>query len=394
MALSIDIAMNSRAAQRDAKDLSEALDSVSDAIDDVVRDSEKGGDRVERTFRDMTREAEKLADETKSTARVIDKEYGDAYRGARQSADDGMTGMSERSKEVSDELRGNLGETFSSFRGDLEDLPQIAQDTLGGLAGSGALGGIPGLAVTAAGAAGLGLIIGAFEKINEENEASQQRIAEWANAYIEAGGRVLSSSQIIASAQAIITDPEKWQEAKKNAELWGTSVETAILAQAGHAESMDQVSRALDRQRDAYEQLISKPTENYEAREKDLSNLEAAVGAYDRLSNEMEQGRAQADVLSQAMINVARSTAGSTEEVDEFGDTVITLPDGKQVYIDAETGQATQDVDAIERKVYGIQDHTVTVRAKVDDSAVRNWRPPMLPDPPPIVARLTAPRWQ
>lgn len=96
----------------------------------------------------------------------------------------------------------------------------------------------------------------------------------------------------------------------------------------------------------------------------------AAADALNLLTGEMDRGAQQADVYSRLLADTARATEGATEAVDEFGDTVITLPDGKQVYIDAETGQATSNVDAISQKIYGVKDKNVTISAstRVDTS--------------------------
>ncbi|MGP6203908.1 hypothetical protein [Microbacterium sp. F2] len=355
MPIEVEFLSNTRKLERGTDDVGRALAGVSDSLDDVARDAERSLGRLERSFDDIARAAK---DTERATEDVADK-------GTR-----GFSKLGDKGAEVSGELRQNLGETFSSFRGDLEDLPQIAQDTLGGLAGSGALGGIAGLAATAAGAAGLGLIIGAFEEIDEANQLSQERIGEWADKYIEAGGRVLSAGQIIAAANEIITDPEKFKTASENAELWGVSVATAILAQAGQEESIRAVSDALDAQRAAFERTRDAGELSYDQQAQQLDQLGRATGAYSSLTAEMEAGAARADIMSQALANVADHTADATREVDEFGDTIVTLPDGKQIYIDAETGKATENTEAIEKKIYSLPDQkNIKVTVDVDQSA-------------------------
>lgn len=345
----------------------EPLEDAQKSLDDLARS--RGPEELERDMRDAQRSTEKLKDETARTADAIDRDFKRAYREVKQSADDGLGGMSRKTEEVSGELKQNLGETFSSFRGDLEDLPQIAQDVFGGMAGS--VDSLVGSLALAGGAAGIGLLIAGWQAMQEEQKKSEERTADWANAYIEAGGRVLSASQTIAAAQAIITDSDKWKEASTNAENWGVSVETAVLAMSGHAASIEEVRRSLDEQSEAYKRLGKEQDTNYEKQTEAFTNILDGEEAYKRLTGEMEKGQAQADVMSQALINVARTTEGATQTVDEFGDTIITLPDGKQIYIDAETRQATQDTDAIEQKIYGIKDKTATVKVEVDDSAVR-----------------------
>ncbi|KZE91178.1 hypothetical protein [Microbacterium sp. TNHR37B] len=398
MPIKIDFVSNTRDLLRGTRDIGNALDDVADALDDVARDGGASG-------RDLQRELSEVADEAGKTERAardlgdgVDagarqgedslgrldrsfRELVDQARGAERAAKDttdavdkvgdagsnGFGRLGEKGAEVSDELRGNLGETFSSFRGDLQDLPQIAQDTLGGLAGSGALGGIAGLAATAAGAAGLGLIIGAFEQIDAANAASQERITEWADRFIEAGGRVLTAGQIIAGANDIITDTEKYKKATEAAELWGVSIETAVLAQAGQPESIKAVNDSLDEQREAFTRAREAGELTYDEQSKALDQLADASSRYRELTDEMDQGSTRAGILSQALRNIADKTEGATSKVDEFGDRVVSLPDGTTIYIDAETGQATQNTDAIEKKIYGIRDKDVRVNVGVED---------------------------
>lgn len=338
--------------------LEKDLDKVGDAADRAGRDGAKGIDRLEDALRDAQKETQDLDRKTRDVGDGAERSYGR---------------MRDAGVEASGELRQNLGETFSSFRGDLEDLPQIAQDVFGGLAGS--VSSLVGSFALAAGAAGIGLLIAAWQAMQEEQEKSKERIADWADAYIEAGGRVLSSSQTIAAAQAIITDGAKWEEASRNAEDWGVNVETAVLAMSGHSESIKEVGRSLDEQDAAYGRLLKSGEANTKNVTESLGKLQDGRHAYEQLTGEMEKGRAQADVMSQALINVARSTEGATTVVDEFGDTIISLPDGKQIYIDAETGKATQDVDSIEQKIYGIKDKTATVRLRLNTDEWDKWVP-------------------
>ncbi|MBN9207281.1 MAG: hypothetical protein J0H96_01295 [Microbacterium ginsengisoli] len=332
-----------------------------------------GPEQLERAIEQAQRETKDLASETRRTADTIDREFKDAYRNAKRSADDGLDGMSEKSREVGDELRANLGETFSSFRGDLEDLPQIAQDTLGGLAGSGALGGIPGLVATAAGAAGLGLLAATFQNINAEQEAAKQLSIEWANAYIESGGRVLSFDQQMSKAKDILNN--QYDELKKNAELWGVSEQTALAAMTGSGAAIDAVNERLEAHKLAAESAAAAIRENGDSTgqaTKELGDLiktyQDGKSAIDKQNTAMETGARIADVYSFYLADLAKNTAGAKTVVDEFGDSVTTLPDGKQIYIDVETGKATDNLDDITNKVYKLPvDPTVRVNVDTTD---------------------------
>lgn len=353
----------------DTKAAKQAIDAgLVDPLEDAQKEltelgKNKGPDQLERGLRDAQKETKDTARETQRTADTIEREYKKAYREAKEAADTGLSGMADAGREVGDELRQNLGETFSSFRGDLEDLPQIAQDTLGGLAGSGALGGIPGLAATAAGAAGLGLIIGALDEAGKKQEALEQAASDWADAYIEAGGRIINAAQQVAMYNEIATDPGKYAEAKKNAETWGVSIGVAINAMAGSTWALDEAQESLA----AKQQTYLETAEKYREAGTEWANpgweasYKAGQDALDTITGSMERGAAQADAYSESLRLMAEHTAGATKEVDEFGDTVYTLPDETKVYVDAETGRATQSLDAIEQKIYGLPDGEVKV---------------------------------
>lgn len=342
---SIDIGANTRAAQREIKDLSKALDDTADALDDVARDSTKAADKVEASFRDMVRASEKVDD---SVSRI-----GDSSRKSFDKAKEGA-------EEFKDEANSTAREAAASFDGSAESIGDAFQEiAANAFAGFGPAGAVAGLAA----AAGIGLAAAGFEQMNEAEEESRERAAEWADAYIAAGSRILSSSQLIARTNEIITDPEKFKEASESAKKWGVSVETAVLAYAGQEASLEAVNAAVEKQKDAYSDLKDELVLGTDAEVKATQALTDSVGALDKLNKAMNDGQIQSSVYSQALRDIADHTEGATKTVDEFGDTVATLPDGTVIYIDAETKQATTNVDAIEQKVYGIKDKNVNITA-------------------------------
>jgi hypothetical protein len=330
---------------KDVDKMIDALEDNEDALKDLAREGDRAGEKLEDSLRDVAREA---------------KRTGNDVADAGQ---DGFRRLGDSGAEVGQELRQNLGETFSSFRGDLEDLPQIAQDTLGGLAGSGALGGIPGLAATAAGAAGLGLVIAALDEAGKRQEALEQKASDWANAYIEAGGRVITAAQQVAIYNEIATDPEKFKEAQKNADLWGVSLGVALNAMAGNTWAVEEAQAALNKRHDEFAADLGDRNQKVLDESAALSGWRKAIqdgqNALDDITGSMQLGATQADAYSESLRLMAEHTIGATKTVDEFGDAIYTLPDETKVYIDAETGQATQDVEAIEKKIYSLPANTL-----------------------------------
>lgn len=367
---------------RDFDELDDAAKKATDRTDDLGDDGARSLRKLEKALEDAQRETEQLG------------------RKSRDAGDDSQRGfgrMRAASEEVTQEIGQNLGEAVSSIRGDMSDLGQVGQDTLGGLAATVAgmgPGGLIGAIALAAGATGLGLLTAGLQDTEERQERLKEQAGEWAQAYIDAGASVLNTAQIVAKGQELLVD--RGDEVKRNAELWGVGVATAAAAMAGSQTAIDQVSDSLDRQQSALEANAG-GADNY------AQNIEAATTgqsqannsviegrkAFDELTGAMQLGKETASFVSQMMVDVARNTEGATETVDEFGDTVITLPDGKKVYVDAETGQATQDVEAIEQKIYGIPNKTATVNLVVNDRDLRNYRPPTITIPGQIVPRGT-----
>jgi hypothetical protein len=105
-----------------------------------------------------------------------------------------------------------------------------------------------------------------------------------------------------------------------------------------------------------------------------------------KLTGEMSAGADRAALLTGYYEDVINSASGATKEVDELGNALYTLPDGTKIVVDAETGQASQNVDKFKGDVDGIPEQvTSTVKFNVDDSAVRNYRAPVVHIPGRIV---------
>jgi hypothetical protein len=234
------------------------LEEAQDAADALGKT--RGPEQLERDLKAAQKATETLKDDTERAARAIEQDYRNSYRQMKQSADEGLSGVSDKTREVGDEIKTNLGETFSSFRGDLTDLPQIAQDTLGGLAGSGALGGIAGIAATAAGAAGLGLIIGALENGQLTAEEMRAKVAELAQALIDAGedgGPAIDF--LVERLQAMATNAEDTETSLKELKELADGSESSFsdLAQAAglNAEGLREMWRESDRAQREYQKL-------------------------------------------------------------------------------------------------------------------------------------------
>lgn len=355
MPIRIDFLSNTSRLERGTADVERALDDVADSLDDVAREGQGALGKLERGFRDLARDA-------KDTGRDIGRHMEDGTDRARAGMDD-----------LKQESSSTAREAAASFDGSAESIGDAIQEVVANaFGGFGPAGEIAGIAA----AAGIGLAIAGFDGVNESAEISEQAAADWADAYVEAGGRILTATQQVERTRSIIADPEHYKAAQKNAEDWGVSESTAILAMAGNRDAIAAVRQSLGEQRAARRDLTEEDIRGLAATQagreelaKMESQLTSGTASFEKLTGEMEAGRGRADVFSESLRLMAEGTEGATREIDEFGDTVYSLPDGTQVYVDAETGQATTDVGAIEKRLYGLNGKRATLTVDLNTAA-------------------------
>jgi NACalpha-BTF3-like transcription factor len=359
----LDIASDTKSAIRGIDDVAKALGVTVDELEAVAKAAGKTSDDVVRDFRKIQREA-------------ADVDAGSGFKKA-----------GEASGEFKQEALANLSEVTSSFTGDLSSIGDLAQGTFGGLA---ALGGGFGLAAGGV-AAGIGLIISSLEQAEEARKALEERANDLANAYIEAGNNVLDALTLSSRTTEVLTDPEQRKEAERLVDVLGVQLPEAARLLAGDTNTLA-AARAIVTENEAEYLDLMKQSADYmngdftKADQERLSQLSAQREAVRQLTDINGQAnetfRAQQGVLK-GLINDAES---ATVEVDELGNELYTLPDGTQIMIDAETGQATTDVQKFKGDLDGIAE-TKTTKFKVtlDDGDVRSYRPPTIYVPGRIV---------
>lgn len=345
----------------------EPLEDADKALEELGRSGDRELGELEDAMSDARRDTERFEESIEDVRDAITR-AGRAGKKSTDDIDDGFDRARKGAGEFKDEANSTAKEAAASFDGSAESIGDAFQEVAANaFAGFGPAGAIAGTAA----AVGIGAAVAGFEKVEEERQKSEERIAKWAEVFIEAGSRVLSASTVIAKSEEILTDPERFAEATENAKLWGVSIDTAVAALAGSPSALRDVSTAIDEQRDALDaQAKAQGGANGETL-KGYELNDIAAKKYSDLTGEIDKGADKADTYSRILRDVAENTKGATTEVDEFGDSVVTLPDGKKIYIDAETGKATQNVDAIENKVYGLpSSRTITIRAVADMSGI------------------------
>lgn len=323
----------------DAEDAFKELErSVSDAGSDGARDL----DKLEEKLKDVQRESERVE---KATEKIGD--------GGKR----GFGQASEATSEFKNEATQNFSEIASSFDGSMESIGELAQGTLGGLASSG----LPGIGV-AAGIAALG-IGGITSRITELQERAKETTEGIVADFIEMG-TALDSEAVRGRVSDILNSDVARKEAQLLANLLEIDLGRAALALAGDFDAAGVSAE------DAWDAIAAAPGDvNYDTWVGLKSQLKATEEG-------MMGGALAADAMAGAMDRKARAdlqaavaTGKVTEEVDELGNRLFTLPDGKQIMIDAETEQATTDVDNFKGDVDGVPEEVSTrVRFTVDSS--------------------------
>lgn len=399
---------------RGTKDMEGALDDLEGSLDDAAnevrdldRDAERAFDSIGDAAKDAAEEVKDIGTDGKKALDKLEKAADDAADGAsdlekklrkvrdevKDVGDDSKKGFDrakEGVEEFGDEANSTAKEAAASFDGSVESIGDAFQElAANAFAGFGPAGAVAGIAA----AAGLGTVFAAFEQINAEQEASRQRISEWAEAFIEAGGQVVGAAQVAAEIQDIATDGARYDEAKRNAKTWGVDVSTAMLAMAGDATALAVVQDNLTTNSETLGAALDAVGGDMRGLTKDQRSAwtltQEGTESFNKLTSEMDEGAATALTVSDSLKKLVNSAGTATLEVDELGNSLYTLPDETQVMVNAKTGIATQNIAAFKGDLDGVPE-TVNTTAKVwvDDYALRNYRPPVLW----VESRVLAPR--
>lgn len=387
MALKVDINANTRQAQAEVKDLSKELDKYADSLDDMAKDAKKSGSKVEDALQDVSKEAKDMSKDFDKAGEKVEDSFRDMVRSVKKlddAVDDvNSTGggnlrkLGDTGEEVSGELKQNLGETFSSFRGDLEDIPQIAQDVFGGLAGS--VGTLTASLGLGAAAAGIGLIVAGIQNLAAEEEARTERVHDWAQAYRDAGADITDTIATVAAINNIYDDTELYDQAIENAKNWGVTVSTAANAMAGDKTALALVNDSLTESERKVSEAVDATGGDLRGLQKPMRDLrqETIDGreSLNGLNSEMSEGDLIARQNAQSLGDLAISTGVATGATDNLGNSIYRLPDGKEIVLDANTGKAYEDVNALDSRVRNVPGKTVYIDADTSSasSSLDHW---------------------
>ncbi|HWL59290.1 MAG TPA: hypothetical protein VNQ48_00195 [Microbacteriaceae bacterium] len=356
----------------------EPLEDAEQAITDLG--TSKGPGKLEDAIEDAQDETVKLRKEIKRTAEDLE--------GAGRSGQAGLGKVQGASQELSQEVGQNLGQAVSSFRGDIEDLGQVGQDTLGGLAatmaGTGPAG-LVGAAVVAAGAAGLGLITAEMQRQQEEADKLRDRLSGAYQEAAEAGRNYLDVAQIIAEANDIMFNPERaeeWKRIQEDANALGLDQQTLLQANVGDLDAQAVVLERISQLRKEIEDTDHAPGawRAIAGQQEALHQIGEVEARYQGLNTVTEEYQAKAEtamqITSELLLDAAADAGDLIEKVDELGNRLWEFPDGTKILIRADTGLATRDLDDFRGDLDGIDMTVTTARVEAQtpdvDQLVRN----------------------
>jgi hypothetical protein len=342
VALKLDILANTREFVSEMKKAGASTEDISDALDELRRQGDGDIAALEKSFKELAREA------------------GTTEKKIEQVGKGGFGGAGKASSEFKDEALANLSEVSSSFDGSIESIGDLAQGTLGGITAA-----IPGIGLAAAGAAAaVGVITDAFVKAEEATVEARDSAYEYALTLGAAG----DLADISGRFNELTGSVEGLKTVQDIATVSGWKQKEVLKALAT-GDGLPALAKAFD--------------EGANSTDVQIGRLNELQGTLNGTKQGFDLATNGAEIQAKALYDLARVSGVATGEVDELGNTIVKMPDGKEVVIDAQTQQAYEDVDAFERR--RISDKTATVRLKVDDSAVWNYKPPTVHIPGRIV---------
>lgn len=160
------------------------LEEIGDAAKDAGKDLDKG-------LTDGAKDAESAAEKLEATFKdAFDKVGTDAKKAGDDVGENTKRGFSDAGDATAtfkDEARANLSESVSSFRGDVEDIPQLLQDVLGGVSADlGVMGGLAAAGVAAA----IGVTIGKLQEHADKVNEAKEQMGELAREIADADGNL------------------------------------------------------------------------------------------------------------------------------------------------------------------------------------------------------------
>lgn len=336
MALKLDVLANTRQLVSEMKNAGASVEDVSDALDDLVKDGDKAGDKLETSFRDLAKQSE-------AAARTIKRDLPDAYRDAARAANKFDDTASENVRNFKDEAVQNFSEVASSFDGSVQGMADGVQGLTGGLAS--AL--TPGIGIPVA---VLGAAAAAFFASWQENAAkAEERINQMYDDFTESGATFVSESFIGDRIKEIQTNADQWTAALQRQEETGLDISVILRAMAGDQQAIADTHAAYVQKRDEEVQHIKDTNDEYQDQVDfiDAANtkLEAQTDWIRQVQDETDTAADKAGAYRDAMGQAADNTRTTAELLAGIKDRNI------RIGISSDISAVQRDLDYIERRL-------------------------------------------
>jgi hypothetical protein len=334
----------------------QGIDSgVIDPLEDAVKaldelGKSRGPDQLESDLKAAQTATEKLERDTKQAADAIDRDYRDGYRKMKHSADDGFGKASGAAAEFKGEALQNVSEVVSSFDGSMESIGEVVQGTLGGVSANLGLLGAAAVPI----AASVGLITEAFVKAGEATDEARESAYTYGLTVAETGQYADATSRINELTGSV----EELRKVQDIATVAGWDQKDVLTALAT-GDGLPALTKAFDDGANSTSLATGRALE--------LNGvLEGTAQGFDLATH-------GAALNASALYDLASQAGVATGDVDALGNTIVAMPDGKEIVLDADTQTAHENLDALEQRQ--LADKEVRLNLTVDDTRWRNWQP-------------------
>lgn len=186
----------------------------------------------------------------------------------------------------------------------------------------------------------------------------RERISAAYQGAAEDGRRFIDTQTIIADGMDLIFNPERAEEYKRvleDATQLGLDRSTVIAANTGDLDAQRVVQEQINRLLGDSNSYEATGTTNKKTLKSDVADIRDRWKEVVQTTEEYADKTVSAtDYTSEMLMKLIDSAGTAQEEVDELGNRLLTLPDGQQVVIDAETGQATQNLEKFKGDADGV----------------------------------------
>lgn len=329
----IDMGLNASDVARGANDAKRSLEKLEDAVADTSKGGARDLDALEDELKDVQKGAERAGRELDDMGTNSKRSFADA---------------SDNVRGFKDEAVQNFSEVASSFNGDMQDMADGVQGLTGGLASSLTPGiGIP-IAI-------IGAIAGSFlQSWITAAEDSEQRIDDMYAAMTDAGSRFLSNDYFNKALADL--DTSKIEEAQQKAIDLGVEERDVLRAMVGDREA---IGRILATQQQHYQEELQGIRDSGKSLEEQAVAIDAVNTKYGE----------QNDFLR----DIQRDTSTAADLWEALNGAMEKTPDA----VSAAQGAVAQ--------FRQVMRDGVVVPLRVDDSALRNYKPATVYIPGQIV---------